>query len=146
MNADSRKCPPSLGEALPHNDAASVGTQPFHIRKIFCACERFPTCLAPVQVRAKSPKQKRRISMKKVIFANRFGLIALMSLSLFASTAFAGANPAPTQVVVTNTPAQPVPMVALVKDSDAPARKPFQWDGASTTAATSARFITVTTA
>ena len=26
-------------------------------------------------------------------------------------------------------PAQPVPMVGLVKDSDAPARKPFQWNG-----------------
>jgi len=47
--------------------------------------------------------------MTKRIFANRFGLVALMSLSLFASTAFAGNGP--TQVVVTNTPAQPVPMV-----------------------------------
>jgi len=53
--------------------------------------------------------------MKKNIFANRFGLIALMSLSLFASTAFAGNAPAPTQVVVTNTAAQPVPMVGLVQ-------------------------------
>ena len=65
--------------------------------------------------------------MEKKCFANRFGLIALMSLSLFASTAaFAGNAPAPTQVVVTNTPAQPVPMVGLVKDSDAPARKSLQ--------------------
>ena len=64
--------------------------------------------------------------MKKNIFANRFGLIALMSLSLFASTAFAGNTPAPTQVVVANTTAQPVPVVGLIKDSDAPARKAFQ--------------------
>lgn len=61
--------------------------------------------------------------MTKRIFANRFGLIAL--LGLFTSTAFAGNSPAPTQVVVTNTPAQPVPIVGLIKDSDAPARKPF---------------------
>jgi predicted RNA-binding Zn-ribbon protein involved in translation (DUF1610 family) len=40
-----------------------------------------------------------------------------MSVSLFASTAFAGNAPAPTQVIVANTPAQPVPMVGLVKDS-----------------------------
>ena len=64
--------------------------------------------------------------MNKRIIANRFGLIALICVSLFASTAFAGNAPAPTQVVVTNTPAQPVPMVGLTKDSDAPARKPFQ--------------------
>ena len=64
--------------------------------------------------------------MNKRIIANRFGLIALMSLSLFASTAFAGNAPAATPVIITNTPAQPVPMVGLVKDSDAPARKPFQ--------------------
>jgi hypothetical protein len=66
--------------------------------------------------------------MENKSFANRFGLIALMSVSLFASTAFAGNAPAPTQVVVTNTPAQPVPMVGLVKDSDAPARKSLQTD------------------
>jgi len=65
--------------------------------------------------------------MNRRIIANRFGLVALMSLSLFASTsAFAGAAQVPQQVVVSNTPAQPVPMVGLVKDSDAPARKPFQ--------------------
>jgi len=64
--------------------------------------------------------------MKKKSLANRFGLVALMSLSLFASTAYAGNTPPPSPVVVTNTPAQPVPMVGLVKDSDAPARKPFQ--------------------
>jgi hypothetical protein len=65
--------------------------------------------------------------IEKKHFANRFGLIALISLSLFASTsAFAGNAPMAQQVVVTNTPAQPVPMVGLVKDSDAPARKPFQ--------------------
>lgn len=48
--------------------------------------------------------------MEKKSFANRFGLIALMMLSLFASTAFAGNTPAPTQVVVTNTPAQALPV------------------------------------
>jgi hypothetical protein len=64
---------------------------------------------------------------------NRFGLVALMSLSLFASTtAFAVNPPPPTQVVVTNTPAQPVPVVGLIKDSDAAARKPFQWEGTLT--------------
>ena len=63
--------------------------------------------------------------------ANHFGLVAL-ALSLFASTAFAGNAPAPTQVVVSNTPAQPVPMVGLVKDSDNSARNPFQWDGSFT--------------
>jgi hypothetical protein len=67
--------------------------------------------------------------MEKKSFANRFGLIALISVSLLASAAFAGNTPAPTQVVVTNTPAQPVPVVGLIKDSDAPARKPFQWNG-----------------
>jgi hypothetical protein len=46
--------------------------------------------------------------MKKTIFANRFGLVALMSLSLFASTAFAGNGTS--QVVVTNTAANPVPV------------------------------------
>jgi len=45
--------------------------------------------------------------MNKRNIANRFGLIALMSLSLFASTAFAGNTPAPTQVVVANITAQP---------------------------------------
>jgi len=65
--------------------------------------------------------------MEKKSFANRFGLIALMLLSLFVSTAvFAGNAPAASPVVITNTPAQPIPMVGLVKDSDAPARKPFQ--------------------
>jgi len=70
--------------------------------------------------------------MQKKSFANRFGIVALISLSLFASNAFAGtatgtaAAQGPQQVVVTNTPAQPVPVVGLVKDSDAPARKPFQ--------------------
>jgi hypothetical protein len=83
--------------------------------------------------------------MNKRIIANRFGLIALMSLSLFASTAFAGNTPAPTQVVVTNTPAQPVPMVGLVKDSDASARKPFQWFGNGIPASISGNTLTVTT-
>src|SRR5262249_22146317 len=58
----------------------------------------------------------------------RFGLIAL-ALSLFASTAFAGNNPGATQVVVTNPPAQPVPMIGLITDTDAPGRKPLQWFG-----------------
>jgi len=61
--------------------------------------------------------------MTKITFANRFGLIALALVSLFASTAFATS---PTQVVVTNSPAQPVPMVGVIKDTDAPARKSFQ--------------------
>jgi hypothetical protein len=83
--------------------------------------------------------------MKKVT-ANRFGLIALMSVSLFVSTAFAGNAPAPTQVVVTNTPAQPVPVVGLVKDADASARKPFQWFGTlSQTGAGSNAVLKVTT-
>jgi hypothetical protein len=65
--------------------------------------------------------------MKNRSFATRFGLVALMSLSLFASTtAFAGNTPAPTQVVVANTPAQPVPMVGLITDADNPARQFFQ--------------------
>lgn len=64
--------------------------------------------------------------MKNKSFTNRFGLVAVMMLSLFASTAFAGNAPAATQVVVTNTPAQPVPIVGLIKDSDAPARKSLQ--------------------
>jgi len=83
--------------------------------------------------------------MEKKSFANRFGLVALMSLSLFASTAFAGNAPAPTQVVVTNTPAQPVPMVGLTKDSDAPARKPFQWNGTFNQYAGVGSSFTVTT-
>ena len=58
----------------------------------------------------------------------RFGLIAL-ALSLFASTAFAQDSPALKQVVVTNSAAQPVPMIGVIKDSDAPARKPLQWHG-----------------
>ena len=61
--------------------------------------------------------------MNKRIIANRFGLIALMSLSLFASTA---AHAISQPVIVTNTTAQPVPVVGIVKDSDAPARKPYQ--------------------
>jgi hypothetical protein len=65
--------------------------------------------------------------MTKKMIAIYFGLVVLV-MSLFASTAFAVNNPGPgtTQVVVTNSPAQPVPMVGITKDSDAPARKPFQ--------------------
>ena len=48
--------------------------------------------------------------MKRSILINRFGLIALLSLSLFTSTAFAGNNPGATPVVVTNTAATPVPV------------------------------------
>ena len=81
-------------------------------------------------MRAKSPNKKERFKWKRKVFANRFALIALTCLSLFASTAaFAGSPATAQQVVVTNTPAQPVPMVGLVKDSDAPARKSFQWNG-----------------
>lgn len=81
--------------------------------------------------------------MNKRIIANRFGLVALMSLSLFASTAFAGNTPAPTQVVVANTPAQPVPMIGLVKDSDAAARKPFQTSTNVNPAALTPALVTV---
>jgi hypothetical protein len=68
--------------------------------------------------------------MTKKSFATYFGLVVL-ALSLFASTAFAINNPGAgtTQVVVTNSPAQPVPMVGVIKDSDAAARHPFQWKG-----------------
>jgi len=83
--------------------------------------------------------------MNKRIIATRFGLVALMLLSLFASTTFAGNAPAPTQVVVTNTLAQPVQMVGLTKDSDAPARKPFQWNGTFNQDAGTASSFTVTT-
>jgi len=63
--------------------------------------------------------------MTKRNFANRFGLVALMALSLFASTAaFAGAGTQ--QVVVTNTPAQSIPIVGLVKDLDGPGHIPFR--------------------
>ena len=74
-----------------------------------------------------------------------FGL-AVVSLSLLASTAFAASNPGPgtTQVVVTNSPAQPVPIVGITKDSDAPARKSFQTKSISVTApAGSATFQSV---
>jgi hypothetical protein len=50
--------------------------------------------------------------MKRIILANRFGLIALLSLGLFTSTAFAGNSQGEgtTSVVVTNTAAAPVPV------------------------------------
>ncbi len=84
--------------------------------------------------------------MEKKSFANRFGLVALMSLSLFASTAaFAGNIPAASPVIVTNTPAQPIPMVGLIKDSDAPARKPFQTVPIYVPAQLSATFYDVVT-
>jgi hypothetical protein len=83
--------------------------------------------------------------MNKRIIANRFGLVALMSLSLFASTAYAGNTPAPSPVVVTNTPAQPIPMVGLTEDSDAPARKPFQWTGYINAPSSSTASFKVTT-
>jgi hypothetical protein len=70
-----------------------------------------------------------------------------MTLSLFASTsAFAGNASAPTQVVVTNTPAQPVPMVGLVTDADNPARQPFQWFGFFGQAARATSLFKVVTA
>jgi len=68
-------------------------------------------------------------------FASNFRGFAFAALTFtcVVTAAFAGtgttgtaAAQGPQQVVVTNTPAQPVPMVGLVKDSDAPARKPFQ--------------------
>lgn len=62
--------------------------------------------------------------------------LAALTLTFLATSSLAGAGTTntagaqgPQQVVVTNTPAQPVPMVGLVKDSDASARKPFQWNG-----------------
>lgn len=76
--------------------------------------------------------------MDKKIFANRLGLaISFVFLSLFPSTAVWAQKTAtttasaqgPQQVVVTNTIAQPVPMVGLVTDADNPARQPFQWFG-----------------
>jgi hypothetical protein len=75
--------------------------------------------------------------MHKLAFANRFGLVAsFFMVSLFPSTSAwaqkttgTAAAQGPQQVIVTNTAAQPVPMVGLVKDGDQPARKPFQWDG-----------------
>lgn len=63
--------------------------------------------------------------MTRKMFVIYFGLVVL-AMSLFASSASAGNSPAPTQVVVTNGPAQPVPIAGLIKDSDAPARKSFQ--------------------
>lgn len=85
--------------------------------------------------------------MTKKSFATYFGLVVL-AMSLFASTAFAAASgpgTGTTQVVVTNTPAQPVPMVGAIKDSDAPARKPFAWDGTVSVPQGSNGSITVTT-
>jgi len=75
--------------------------------------------------------------MNKNNFDNRFGLaISFIFLSLFpTASAWAQRNTTMTsaqgaqQVVVSNTPAQPVPMVGLIKDSDASARKPYQWEG-----------------
>ena len=79
--------------------------------------------------------------MTKKSFATYFGLVVLV-MSLFASTAFAANNPGPgtTQVVVTNSPAQPVPMVGSIKDADAPARKPFQTAGVHVDAPNGVRF------
>jgi len=48
--------------------------------------------------------------MKNRTIVSRFGLIALMSLSLFTATAFAGNAPSATPVVVTNTAANAVPV------------------------------------
>jgi hypothetical protein len=76
--------------------------------------------------------------MDKNSFANRFGLaISFVFLSLFPtasawaqrSTTMTASAQGTQQVVVSNTPAQPVPMVGLIKDSDASARKPYQWEG-----------------
>ena len=73
--------------------------------------------------------------MHKSIFANRSGLaISFVLLSLFPSTSAwaqksttsTAAAQGPQQVIVANTPAQPVPMVGLTSNSDDPARHPFQ--------------------
>ena len=84
--------------------------------------------------------------MTKKSFATYFGLV-ILAMSLFASTAFAvnTAGPGTTQVVVTNSPAQPVPMVGMIKDSDASARHPFQWKGNIVTPPGQGETITVTT-
>jgi hypothetical protein len=79
--------------------------------------------------------------MTKKSFATYFGLVVL-AMSLFAATAFAANNPGPgtTQVVVTNSPAQPVPIVGAIKDADASARKPFQTAGVHVDAPNGVRF------
>lgn len=64
--------------------------------------------------------------MKKLI-ASRFGLIALLTVSLLASTPAFSGTPATSQpVVVTNTAAQSIPIVGLVKDMDGPGHIPFR--------------------
>ncbi len=65
--------------------------------------------------------------MRTRIFANRFGLVALLTASLIPSTpAFSATQATAQQVVVTNTTAQSIPMVGLVKDMDSPGRTPFR--------------------
>jgi|SRR5215470_6299444 len=65
--------------------------------------------------------------MPNSIFANRFGLIVLLTMSLLPSAPAFSATPATAQqVVVTNTTAQSIPMVGLVKDMDSPGRTPFR--------------------
>src|SRR6266545_4194608 len=73
-------------------------------------------------MRAKIPK-KGETTMNLKMFANRFGLaILFVFLSLFPSTSAwaqksmttAVSAQGPQQVVITNTTAQPVPMVGLV--------------------------------
>jgi hypothetical protein len=92
--------------------------------------------------------------MDKKIFVKNLGLaMYFVFLSLFPSTAAwaqktggTAAAQGPQQVVVSNTTAQPVPVVGLIKDSDLPARKPFQWYGTiSQSGAGSNAVIKVTT-
>lgn len=65
--------------------------------------------------------------MPKRIFAIRFGLIALLSVSLLlSSAAFSATSATGQQVVVTNTTAESIPIIGLVKDLDGPGRTPFR--------------------
>jgi len=50
--------------------------------------------------------------------------VFVLAMSLFASTAFAGNNPAPTQVVVSNTSAQRVPVKTQAKQYYQPMQTP----------------------
>jgi hypothetical protein len=89
--------------------------------------DRLPQFSAPLLVRAKSPNKKQgEITMTKNILANRFGLAALLTVSLLASTPAFSATAAAQSVVVTNTTAQSIPIVGLVKDLDGPGHVTFR--------------------
>lgn len=66
------------------------------------------------------------------IFENRFGLVLSLVLINLAplTSAWAqktgAASGTAQQVIVTNTAAQPIPMVGLITEADAPGRKPLQ--------------------